>query len=325
MTTSGATITGRPLYPTRRMRDCGHCCSPCRPICSPVHLSREKYLVKPTYSRRTFLQTSAVAGAVLATDPHLVAATPAAAATKLPARPTFPVADYHVHLSLTLSIEQALQLGKERQVQIGILEHPGPGYPINTDADLRHYIDGLRKHPVRIGLQPVYPGWSRSFSKSLLDELDYTLMDAITLPNPDGSSWALWQIDTHVDDEDAFMTRYMQFIEQVLTTEPIDIFGWPTFLPVPIARQYSQLWTRPLVDRIIELAKAKKIAIEINEVAHIPDETFIMRAKRAGLKFTFGSDSRNQNAAHFYYCYQMAQKCDLQEEDMWTPNRRPIT
>jgi hypothetical protein len=25
-------------------------------------------------------------------------------------------------------------------------------------------------------------------------------------------------------------------------------------------------------------------------------------AKRAGLKFTFGIDARNQNAAHFYYC-----------------------
>jgi histidinol phosphatase-like PHP family hydrolase len=118
------------------------------------------------------------------------------------------------------------------------------------------------------------------------------------------------------------MTRYIQFIEQVLTTEPIDIFAWPTFLPVPIAREYSQLWTRPRVDRIIDLAKARKIAIEINEVAHVPDENFIAMAKRAGLKFTFGTDSRNQNATHFYYCYQMAQKCGLTEADMFVPRRK---
>jgi histidinol phosphatase-like PHP family hydrolase len=125
-----------------------------------------------------------------------------------------------------------------------------------------------------------------------------------------------------VDDGEEFMTRYMQFIEQVLTTEPIDIFAWPTFLPVPIARQYAQLWTPQRVDRIIDLARARKIAIEINELAHVPDENFIGRAKRAGLKFTFGTDSRNEHATHFYYCYQMAQKCGLTEVDMFVPRRK---
>jgi len=256
-----------------------------------------------------------MAGAILAAPRHLLA-------TTSPAKLGFPVADYHVHLSPTLSIEQAVNLGKERQVQIGIVEHPGPGYPIITDADLKQYIDGLRKYPVRVGLQPVYAGWSKSFSKSLLDQLDYVLMDALTLPSPDGGWLAIWQIDTMVDDEEEFMTRYMQFIEQVLTNEPIDIFAWPTFLPVPIARQYSRLWTRQRVDRILDLAKSKKIAIEINEVAHVPDENFIATAKRAGLKFTFGTDSRNQNAAHFYYCYQIAQKCGLTEGDMFVPKKK---
>ena len=272
-----------------------------------------------TYSRRNFIHTSVMAGAVLATEPLAPTST---LASPPAGKPSFPVADYHVHLSPALSIEQAINLGKERQVQIGIVEHPGPGYPINTDADLKKYIDGLRNYPVRIGLQPVYPGWSKTFSSSLLAELDYVLMDALTLPNSDGTWLAIWQIDTHVDEEEAFMTRYMQFIEQVLSTEPIDIFGWPTFLPVPIARQYRQLWTRQRVDRIIDLAKARKIAIEINEVAHVPDQSFIMTAKRAGLKFTFGTDSRNQNAAHFYYCYQTAQKCLLTEADMFVPKKK---
>jgi histidinol phosphatase-like PHP family hydrolase len=231
------------------------------------------------------------------------------------------VTDYHVHLSPTLSIDQAPQLGKERGVQIGIVEHPGPSYPINTDADLKQYIDNLRKYPVRIGLQPVYAGWSKAFSKPLLDQHDYVLMDALTLPNPDGTWLAIWQIDTHVDDEEEFMQRYMKFIEQVVTTEPSDIFAWPTFLPVPIARHYTQLWTKPRVDRILELAKQKKLAIEISEVAHVPDETFISAAKKAGLKFTFGTDSRNQNATHFYYAYQVAHKCGLTEADMFVPKK----
>ena len=269
-----------------------------------------------TYSRRTFLETSLLAGAALTAPPHQFASNPAP-------RPPFPITDFHVHLSPQLTIEQAVTLGKERGIHIGILEHPGPGYPINSDVDLRHYVDTLRNHPVLIGLQPVYAGWSNAFSKATLDQLDYILMDALTLPLRNGTWQAIWQIDTVVDDEEEFMTRYMQFVEQVLTTEPIDVFGWPTFLPAPIARLYKQLWTPARVGRIIDLAKTKNIAIEINEVAHVPDETFIGQARRAGLKFTFGTDSRTpQNAAHFYYCYQMAQKCGLTEGDMFVPKKK---
>ena len=240
-----------------------------------------------------------------------------------PVKPSFPVTDYHVHLSEQLSIEQAVKLGKERGVNVGIVEHPGPGYKINTDDDLQHYIDTLRTYPVRIGLQPVYPGWSKAFSKSLLVQLDYVLMDALTLPKPDGGWLAIWQIDTMVDDAESFMTRYLQFIEQILTTEPIDIFGWPTFLPVPIARQYRELWTKPRMLHIVDLARSRKIAIEINEVAHVPDEDFIKLAKQAGLKFTFGTDSRTTQAvARLYYCYQMAQKCGLTEADMFAPRKK---
>jgi histidinol phosphatase-like PHP family hydrolase len=292
------------------------------------------------YSRRTFLETTVIAGTALAGVRHLSAGAPFKPDVGLsgdsdvvysssepspgnaPPKPSFPVADYHVHLSNTLSIEQAVQLAKDRGVQIGILEHPGQGFPLNTDADLQSYVDKLRKYPVRIGVQPVYPGWSKAFSKPVLDQLDYVLMDALTLPNPDGTWLPIWQIDTMVDDAEQFMQRYMQLIEQILTTEQIDIFGWPTFLPVPIARQYTQLWTPDRVNRIIDLAKSRKIAMEINELAHVPDENFITRAKQAGLKFTFGTDSRNQHAAHFYYCYRMAQKCGLTEEDMFVVKKK---
>lgn len=281
------------------------------------------------YSRRSFLETSLIAGAAFAGRPISRPPVSRDAGTHRPVKPGFPVADYHVHLSPMLSIEEAIELGKQRQVQIGIVEHPGPGFPINTDPDLRQYIDHLRRYPVRVGLQPVYAGWSKAFSKSLLDELDYVLMDALTMPRSEGGWVAIWQIDTMVDDEEEFMTRYMSFIEDVLTTEPIDIFAWPTFLPVPIAREYRELWTPQRVERIIGLCqdraqgpRDRKIAIEINEVAHVPDESFILQAKRAGLKFTFGTDSRNQNAAHFYYCYLMAQKCGLTETDMFVPGRK---
>ena len=92
--------------------------------------------VHPPCSRRSFVHTSLIAGAALALPTHLLASTSVA-------KPDFLVAHYHVHLSPQLSIEQAVKLGKDRQVGIGLLEHPGPGYKIQNEGDLTRYLSGV--------------------------------------------------------------------------------------------------------------------------------------------------------------------------------------
>ena len=47
----------------------------------------------------------------------------------------------------------------------------------------------------------------------------------------------------------------------ILKNEPIDIFGWPLFLPVCMARDYYKIWTKERMQTIIDLAQAKNIAI----------------------------------------------------------------
>jgi len=113
--------------------------------------------------------------------------------------------------------------------------------------------------------------------------------------------------------------RYMKHTLNILSTEPINIFGWPLFLPVCIARDYYSLWTENRMIQIISTAKEHNIAIEINDMAHTPHEKFIYMAKEQGLKFTFGSDSRNSNAGRLEYCKAIAKKCNLKEEDFYIP------
>ena len=67
----------------------------------------------------------------------------------------FQLIDYHVHLSLNFSIEQAVELAKSRNVKFGIVEHPGFQNAIKNDDDLKAYINKLKKYPVYIGLQPI--------------------------------------------------------------------------------------------------------------------------------------------------------------------------
>lgn len=93
----------------------------------------------------------------------------------------FPLTDYHVHLSDRLTLEGAVALAADRGQRFGILEHPGAAFSpfgLDTDAELRAFLGQVRQHPLYVGLQPMYRGWSAAFSDDALSELDYVLMDA---------------------------------------------------------------------------------------------------------------------------------------------------
>jgi len=267
-------------------------------------------------SRRNFLKQAALGVTAVAGTACYGGATDAKAQPDFEAG--FPVVDYHVHLSGALTIDKAVALANARRVKFGIVEHPAPDGKIADDNTLRRYLDMLKNYPVYRGMQPVYPNWAKPFSQELLSQLDYILMDALTLPETNGGWLAIWRADTVVTDKQAFMTRYFEFNLRVLE-EPIDIFAWPTYLPTCISQDYDVLWTDERMHKLVETVVKKDIAIEINEFAKVPKARFITLAKEADAKFTFGTDSRDERAGKLEYCLQMVQQCGLTEKNMFTP------
>ena len=280
-------------------------------------IKRRKYPTQLTdlFSRRDLLKKTAIGAAAFISFSGYAQADSETSPERY--KFDFPIVDYHVHLYGNL--EWAVELAKKRNVKFGIVEHPGPGYKIVNDAALKKYINTLKNYPVYKGLQPVYTNWAKAFSKELLYQLDYILMDALTLPEKDGSWLRIWRADTKVADKEAFRKRYVDFNLQILSSEPIDIFAWPTFLPACIADEYDALWTDERMQKIIDVAVKKDIAIELNELAKVPKIKFVKMAKRAGAKFTFGTDSRNDRAGKFEYCLQMAKQGGLTIKDMFVP------
>ena len=280
-------------------------------------IKRRKYPTQLTdlFSRRDLLKKTAIGAAAFISFSGYAQADSETSPERY--KFDFPIVDYHVHLYGNL--EWAVELAKKRNVKFGIVEHPGPGYKIVNDAALKKYINTLKNYPVYKGLQPVYTNWAKAFSKELLYQLDYILMDALTWPEKDGSWLRIWRADTKVADKEAFMKRYVDFNLQILSSEPIDIFAWPTFLPACIADEYDALWTDERMQKIIDVAVKKDIAIELNELAKVPKIKFVKMAKKAGAKFTFGTDSRNDRAGKFEYCLQMAKQGGLTIKDMFVP------
>ena len=263
--------------------------------------------------RRTFIKNASLASGMMLVSPRM--------ASVKPEEYDFPLTDLHVHLTQEFTIDKVMEIAKNRNVKFGIVDHPAV-WAIRNDADLKNYIDRLRKYPVYIGLQPLELGWSKKFSPELLSQIDYILMDPQRVQMKNGEMLQIWEFNTYVEDTEEFMERYMEHSMDILNNEPINIFGWPLFLPVCIARDYYTLWTENRMQQIITAAKKKNIAIEINDMAHTPHDKFILKAKQAGLKFTFGSDSRNPNAGRLAYSKAVAKKCNLRKEDFYVPAQK---
>jgi histidinol phosphatase-like PHP family hydrolase len=265
--------------------------------------------------RRTFLKNAGIAGGMMAVSPLL-------GNLNALGEDSFPLLDLHVHITDKFTIDVIMDIAKKTNVQFGIVENPG--WRVKDDASLKDYIDKLRPYPVYIGLQPMSPGWSGNFSPEALSQLDYVIMDPQTVPmgNSYGETLRIWNFDTYVDDTNKFMETYVAHSLEVLNNdEPFNIFGWTLFLPVCIARDYYTLWTEERMQQIISAAKKRNIAFEINDLAHTPHEKFINMAKEQGLKFTFGSDTRDQKAGRLDYCKYIAKQCNLKQEDFFIPKR----
>lgn len=265
--------------------------------------------------RRNFIKTAVVAPGLLLNLPSFAESLYNAESQK------FPLIDLHAHLTDTFTIEKLLELGEKYNVKFGVVDHPAP-WALKDDNDLHRFIEKLRQYPVYVGLQPTYLGWRKNYSAELVSQLDYILMDPQMVPKGNGETWQIWQFDTYIEDTEDFMNRYMDYAMNVLYNESIDIFAWPLFLPVCIARDYYKLWTESRMQQIITAAKARHVAIEINDMAHTPHEEFILKAKEQGLKFTFGSDSRSDIAGKLAYCRRITEKCNLTEKDFYIPNKK---
>jgi histidinol phosphatase-like PHP family hydrolase len=267
-------------------------------------------------SRRNLLKKTVIGATILGTMSDYVLANSGSEAK--PPEFDFPIVDYHVHLYH--DPQKAADLSKSRGVKFGIVEHTERGYPVSDDEALKKYLDKLKKYPVYIGLQPLHVGWSKKFSVELLSQLDYVLMDALSMPQEDGRWVLIDSSNFKIKDKESFMKKYVDLNMQVLTTEPIDIFGWTTFLPKDISQDYDALWTDDIMRMMIDTAVKNDIAFEINDYAKVPKLKFVKMAKAAGAKFTFGSDShQGTNAGLFTYGLELAKKAGLTKEDMFVP------
>ncbi len=277
-------------------------------------------LMNESISRRSFLGRAAAVGALTVAPVLSRAADP----DKPPAADfDFPLVDWHVHLDNS-TLDKALEISAQRGVKLGIVEHAGTKenqYPVvlSNDRELKEYLAKLEDKPVYKGIQAEWLDWMGCFSKEVLAQLDYVLSDAMTIRGPGGKRTKMWERGYETGEKQAFMDRYVDWHVEIMTTEPLDVFANLTWLPASLANEYDSLWTPARMQKIIAAATKYGVALEISASMRIPKIQFLMLAKSAGAKFSFGSNGRYPNMGKLDYSMEMARKLGLKKSDMFTP------
>jgi hypothetical protein len=233
----------------------------------------------------------------------------------------FPVVDYHVHLKGGLTIEEALKESRRLGIQYGIAINGGLGFPTTNDAAAEDFLRSMKGQPCFVALQGEGREWVKLFSKETVAKFDYVFTDAMTFTDDRGKRMRIWIKDEvgEIKDEERFMDMYVNRILGVLEQEPIDIHANPTVLLDALAADYDRLWTPARMQAVIDAAKRNDVAIEINNRYRVPSPAFIKAAKKAGVKFSFGTNNGDKNLGRCEYGAEMVKECGLTWHDIFLP------
>lgn len=238
----------------------------------------------------------------------------------------FPLLDLHTHLKGDLTLEKALAVSHANGVKLGIAVNCGRGFPVQDDAGALAFFKEMRGQPVYVAMQAEGREWLSMFSPETCAKFDYIFTDSMTWTNRAGKRLRLW-IPEEADigpDAEAFMDELAAQAAKIISTEPIDIYVNPTYLPASIADRYDELWTEPRMKTVIDAAVKHGVAIEINGRFKLPSEKFLRLAKAAGAKFTWGTNNASAgDFGNWDYELEMHRKLNLQADDMWVPGAQP--
>ncbi|MBM3859113.1 MAG: twin-arginine translocation signal domain-containing protein [Verrucomicrobia bacterium] len=238
----------------------------------------------------------------------------------------FPLVDFHVHLDNS-TIDKVLALPQAGSVKFGIVEHAGTKenqYPIvlSNDAELAAYVKMLEGKPVYKGVQAEFSDWASGFTKAGLAQLDYVLIDAMTMPDKNGKRVKLWTKEAEIGEAQRFMDRYVDWHVEILSSGPINILANVSWLPAALMPDYDRLWTEARMRKVIEAAVKRGVAIEISASYKLPRMPFLKLSQAAGAKFTFGSNGRYPKMGLLEHSIQTAKQLGLKRRDMFRPVRQ---
>ena len=236
----------------------------------------------------------------------------------------FPITDLHVHIKGDFTIDDAVRKSEAENIRYGIAVNCGLGFPVQNDFQIDSFLLRMKDYPqFYLAMQAEGREWVNLFSKESIEKFDYVFTDAMTFTDEKGRRNRIWlPEETFIDDEEQFMDYLVKTLVTILNTEPVDIYVNATFLPAQMAARYDHFWTEERKAKVINALQTNNIAMEINNRYRIPSADFIIMAKKAGVKFTVGTNNADGNFSGAEYALDMIKECNLTESDFWLPVKK---
>ncbi len=233
------------------------------------------------------------------------------------------ITDWHIHLRGGMTAKKALERTRQTRIISGVLENHGRDWPLSDNGKLKTFIESVelvRKSaslPLFIGIQVNDRDWYKTIDPKLYRRLDYVLADTMIMGvNSEGKPQKLWLLpEDYKTDKDKWFAQYLEHNLQILD-EPIDILANPTYMPKFIAADYDKYWNDENMNKVIQKAVKNDIALEIQAESDFPKERFVQLAKRAGAKFTFGTNNFDDKPKKLDTWCQAIEKYQLKQKDI---------
>ena len=232
----------------------------------------------------------------------------------------YPVVDFHVHLKGGLDVPGAMARSWKDGVYYGIAANLGQGQPITDDAGALKYVESLKGVSAFVGMQAEGREWAKMFSRAAVGRFDYVFSDSMTWTDRAGKRMRLWIPDEVgvIGNVQEFMDTLVERAVGILSTEPIDVYANPAFLPPGM--DWDALWTEERLRKVVGAAAENGVAIELNNRYRLPGERMVRMAKELKCKFTFGSNNTGPgDLRRCEYGIEMIEKCGLKWPDFWVP------
>ncbi|MFN2520022.1 MAG: hypothetical protein ABR525_03140 [Candidatus Limnocylindria bacterium] len=214
--------------------------------------------------------------------------------------------DHHIHSDRSDgTVSLAGRAASTRIRPHGVSDHFPWGPRMRNDDDVRRYLDDASRLGLRVGLEydlgvapPLRPA-TRDALHYLIGAVHSLRVDGERLAYDDAGQFLKgrrrdYPSRDRFSDPDLqrrMLERTLEVVAKGIAEDGIDILGHPTFSPIAAVGDPESGYPAEWQDRLIEMCVRADVAIEINESYGVPHREFLVRAQRAGARFSVGSDT----------------------------------
>jgi Domain of Unknown Function (DUF1080) len=234
-------------------------------------------------------------------------------------RHNVPMVDFHVFIRPGMTLEDVLRKSRNDGLQYGITTATTT---ISGDAHAQRWLNSLSGRPVFCALYAADRQWMRTISRKSAQGFDYILADNRIWMDGQKQPVPLWMpgAANRISNRQEFLDRLVEQAVDLLNTEPIDIYAFPTYLPAFLRPEANSLWTESRVTKLIDALLKNQVAVEINTGEQLPSRRFIEQAKQAGCKFALGTANQTADALkRCEYGLEMIEACKLDWHNIFAP------